>query len=75
MQAVHVLFWKVAQLPEQDRPNILKRRQGWFESQPDLDPEFLGFTDGTWASTNMARRNGPCLRDERLRMAVPHGRT
>ena len=31
------------------------------------------FIDETWASTNMARRNGRCPRGERLRMAVPHG--
>ncbi len=27
----------------------------------------------TWASTNMARRHGRCLRGERLRIGVPHG--
>ncbi len=31
------------------------------------------FVDESWASTNMARRYGRCLRGERLRMAVPHG--
>ena len=51
----------------------MKRRQEWFESQPDLDPERLVFIEETWASTNMARRQGRCLRGERLRMAVPHG--
>jgi transposase len=51
----------------------LKRRQDWFETQPDLDPERLVFIDETWASTNMARRHGRCPRGERLRMAVPHG--
>ena len=51
----------------------MKRREDWFESQPDLDPARLVFIDETWASTNMARRHGRCLRGERLRMAVPHG--
>jgi len=36
--------------------DILKRREAWFESQLDLDPEKLVFIDETWASTNMARR-------------------
>jgi transposase len=31
------------------------------------------FIDETWASTNMARRHGRCLRGERLRIGVPHG--
>ena len=43
---------------EQDRPDILKRRQDWFDGQLDLDPERLVFIDETWASTNMARRHG-----------------
>lgn len=64
---------KSAHASEQDRPNILKRRQDWVEGQPDLDPERLVFIDETWASTNMARRYGRCLRGERLRLSVPHG--
>ena len=32
------------------------------------------FIDETWASTNMARRHGRCLRGERLRASVPQGR-
>jgi len=64
---------KSAHASEQDRPDILKRRQDWFDAQPDLDPERLVFIDETWASTNMARRHGRCLRGERLRVGVPHG--
>lgn len=45
----------------------------WFDRQLDLDPERLVFIDETWASTNMARRYGRCLRGERLRVGVPHG--
>jgi transposase len=52
---------------------VLSRRWAWFEGQIDLDPERLVFVDETWASTNMARRYGRCLRGERLRMSVPHG--
>jgi len=64
---------KTAHAAEQDRPDILTRRQEWFDTQPDLDPERLIFIDETWASTNMARRYGRCRRGQRLRSAVPHG--
>ncbi|MCW4578931.1 hypothetical protein NO221_00700 [Gluconacetobacter entanii] len=33
---------------EQEREDILKRRQDWFDSQPDLDPNRLVFIDKTW---------------------------
>jgi transposase len=58
---------------EQDRPDILKRREAWFEEQLDLDPERLVFIDETWASTSMARTHGRCRRGKRLRVGVPHG--
>jgi len=51
----------------------MRRRQAWFDSQLDLDPERLVFIDETWASTNMARTHGRCRRGERLRASVPHG--
>jgi transposase len=58
---------------EQDRPDILKRRWEWFESQPDVDPDRLVFIDESWASTNMARTHGRAPRGQRLRAPVPHG--
>jgi len=64
---------KTAHAAEQDRPDILTRRQEWFDAQPDLDPERLVFIDETWASTNMVRRYGRCRLGQRLRSAVPHG--
>ncbi len=64
---------KTAHAAEQSRPDILKRRQAWFEGQLDLDPERLVFIDETWTSTNMARRRGRAPRGQRLRAAVPHG--
>ncbi len=60
---------KTAHATEQDRPDVLKRRWEWFESQLDLDPERLVFIDETWASTNMAR-HGRCRRGVRLRAGV-----
>ncbi len=35
---------------EQDRADLLSRRQAWFESQLDVDPERLVFIDETRAS-------------------------
>ena len=64
---------KTAHAAEQDRPDVLKQRQAWFENQLDLDPHRLVFIDETWASTNMARSHGRCRRGERLRAGVPHG--
>ncbi|MGZ9409866.1 MAG: IS630 family transposase [Methylocystis sp.] len=58
---------------EQNRPDILKRREDWFDGQLDLDPEKLVFIDETWASTNMARKCGRAAKGERLRASIPHG--
>ena len=49
---------KTAHTTEQDRPDVVKRREAWFDSQPDLDSERLTFIDETWASTNVARLRG-----------------
>jgi hypothetical protein len=64
---------KPAHVSEQDRADVLKRREDWFDGQLDLDPERLVFIDEIWASTNMARKRGRCPKGERLRMGVPHG--
>lgn len=64
---------KTAHASEQQRPDVLRRRHGWFELQPDLDPERLVFIDETGASTKMARLRGWSPRGERCRAPVPHG--
>ena len=64
---------KTAHASEQNRPDILKRREDWFDAQLDLDPERLVFIDETWASTNMARKCGRASKGERLRASIPHG--
>ena len=51
----------------------MKRREAWFDNQPELDPERLVFIDETWASTNMARLRGRAPKGERLRTGIPHG--
>ena len=48
---------KAAHATEQGRPDVLKRREEWFDGQLDLNPERLIFIDEAWASTNMARRH------------------
>lgn len=50
-----------------------RRRESWFEAQPDLDPERLVFIDETGVSTKMARIRGRSPRGERCRAPVPHG--
>ena len=63
---------KTAHACEQDRPDVLSRRQAWFDGQLDLDPERLVFIDETGASTKMARLYGRAPRGQRLRSGVPH---
>jgi len=58
---------------EQERADLLKRRQDWFDSQPDLDPAKLVFIDETGLSTKMARLRGRSPRGERCRAGIPHG--
>lgn len=64
---------KSAHALEQDRPDILKLRRAWFDSQPDLDPAKLVFIDETGLSTKMARLRGRAPCSERCRAGVPHG--
>jgi transposase len=64
---------KTAHAIEQERPDILKQREDWFEGQLDFDPKRLIFIDETWAATNMARLRGRAPRGERLRAGIPHG--
>jgi transposase len=51
----------------------MKRRQDWFDSQPDLDPARLVFIDETGLSTKMARLRGRAPCGERCRSGIPHG--
>ena len=71
---------KTAHALEQERADLLKRRQAWFDGQPDLDPARLVFIDGErdlWLSnglsTKMARLRGRAPRGERCRAGIPHG--
>ena len=64
---------KTAHAAEQDRPDILKRREAWFEGQPDLDrgPARLHRRDLGFDQHGAHPRPRP--RGERLRAGVPHG--
>ena len=64
---------KTAHALEQDRPDVLIRRQTWFDAQIDFAPDRLIFIDETWASTAMTRKRGRAVIGERLRMGVPQG--
>ena len=64
---------KAGHAAEQDRPDVLSRREAWFEGQLDLDQHTLVFIDETGASTKMARLHGRAPRGERLRTAILHG--
>jgi transposase len=64
---------KSAHAAKRDRPDILKRREAWFEDQLELDPSKLVFIDETGAATNMARLRGRAQKGERLRAGIPQG--
>lgn len=58
----------------QDREDAADARKARAEAQPSLDPARPVFLDGTWATTNMARRYGRAPRGQRALDAVPHRR-
>jgi transposase len=64
---------KTAHAAEQQRADVLRRREAWFENQPELEPERLVFIDETGVNTKMARLRGRSPRGERCRASVPHG--
>jgi transposase len=64
---------KSAHAAERDRPDIVKRREAWFEDRLELDPTKLIFIDETCATTSMARRRGRAQKGERLRAGIPQG--
>lgn len=64
---------KTAHGAEQERPDVLSRRKGWFQAQEGLAPDRLVIIDESWASTNMTHRSGRSRRGERQRVSVPHG--
>lgn len=49
---------KTAYALEQERADLVKRRQAWLDGQLDLDSARLVFSDETGLSTKMARLRG-----------------
>ena len=50
---------KIGHAVEQDRPDVLRQRQHWFDGQVDRDPERLGFIDGSEAEADGDKREPP----------------
>jgi transposase len=71
--AQHHAQKKTGHAAEQERADVRKAREAWFEGQPDLDPERLIFIDETGLNTKMARLRGRRRRGERLFASIPHG--
>jgi hypothetical protein len=67
-------FHKSLHAKEQDRPDVVRRREQWKQRQGRIDPERLVFIDETWAKTNMTPLRGWCRRGERLKAKAPFGR-
>ncbi len=58
---------------EQDRPDVVRRRERWKRHQKHIDPQRLIFIDETWTKTNMAPLRGWAPRGRRLPGKAPHG--
>lgn len=58
---------------EQDREDVVQRRQDWQDSQASVDPRRLVFLDETWLKTNLCRLRGWAPVGERLVDNSPWG--
>ena len=59
---------------EQDRPDVVEKREKWRVEQQSIPPEKAVFIDETWAKTCMTRTYGRSLIGTRLIEKVPSGR-
>ena len=59
---------------EQDRPDVVEKREKWRVEQQSIPPEKAVFIDETWAKTCMTRTYGRSLMGTRLIEKVPSGR-
>ena len=59
--------------PEQERPDVARRRAQWVKHQGRIDPGRLVFIDETWTKTNMTPLRGWAPRGERLKAKAPFG--
>ena len=58
---------------EQDRADIVRKRERWRRHQHRVNPSRLVFIDETWTKTNMTRTHGRAVCGKRLVAAAPHG--
>jgi hypothetical protein len=68
-----ISFKKTLFATEQDRPDVVRKRERWKAYQSRLDPARLVFIDETWAKTNMTRLRGWAPRGHKLLAKVPQG--
>lgn len=59
---------------EQDRPDVVEKRNQWQSTQQQFDPDRFVFIDETWAKTNMTRTYGRSEIGTRVIQKVPNGR-
>ena len=59
---------------EQDRADVVQKRNSWRATQQQIDPATLVFIDETWAKTNMTRHYGRSRLGTRLTEKTPCGR-
>lgn len=67
-------FKKTLFAAEQNRPDVVRRRNRWPRARRHLDPARLVFIDETWIKTNMAPIRGWGPKGERLIGFAPDGR-
>ena len=65
---------KTLRASEQEREDVLKKREKWREFQQSVLPQKLVFLDETGAKTNMTRLYGRALKGERCFDHAPDGR-
>ena len=65
---------KTLRASEQEREDVLKKREKWREFQQSVLPQKLVFLDETGAKTNMTRLYGRALNGERCFDHAPDGR-
>jgi transposase len=68
-----ITFKKTLFAVEQDRPDVVRRRNRWKRYQRRIDPTRLVFIDETWAKKNMTRMRGWQACGKPLVAKVPHG--
>lgn len=59
---------------EQDRPDVVEKREQWRVGQEHIPPDKVVFIDETWAKTNMTRTYGRSPLGTRLTEKLPSGR-